>query len=251
MTSSATVRGDDSPLAVRFSSDAGLDLESFSHAWIEAAQQMNGRWGIPVPLRVRPVPDDDFPRTTVQFEFGGDNVLRFDIALAGGASLITDGLWLITTAGAPEPAQRFHREFVDDWRPLRAPQGDAWWAVPRWSLPVWRAAGLQIWSGSAYPALAASAAIEKNPTILLTPAATQFLVARVAQRFPCTAAEVWAIRKEHLPQDLVDWVGGGESRRPLLHPQLVFDSAADLGSAKPDRRLKPSGGDCRRAQCCA
>jgi tetratricopeptide (TPR) repeat protein len=170
--------------------------------------------------------DPDFPRTTIQFEFRGQSLLSMDLEAP-------EGMALVSMKEAPESAREFHRKFEKDWQhlpALKSDKNDKWWAVPRWSLPVWRAAGLRIWAGSAYPALAM---LEKDPTVLLTSASTEFLVQRVARQYPCTAAEAWDLRGQQLRQDLIAWIKGAGGPRPLLHPHLVFDTLAGLGRGDP------------------
>ncbi len=226
---------DDFALALRFSSDLTLDAQSFNRAWSEVAHQTTGRWGIPVPTRVRLISDPDFPRTSIQFEFSGQTRL-IDLEAP-------EGMALISMDGAPESAREFHERFQQDWRHLQALKSDTWWAVPRWSLPVWRAAGLSVWGGGAYPALAMDGALQKDPTILLTSESTEFLVQRVAQQYPCTAAEVWAARGALLRQDLISWVKASGRPRALLYPHLVFDALADLGRASSEtQRVSTSAG---------
>ena len=206
-------------IAMRYNDALRLDVQSFNRAWNEIAHQTTGRWGIPVPARVRLIPDPDFPRNSVQIEAQSRDPVPIELEAPEGSVLVS-------MAGAPESAWEFHRQFDKDWSRLPA-LGDTWWAVPRWSLPVWRAAGLPVWSRSAYPAFAMQARFERNPTMLLIPAAVDFLVQRVGKVYPCTAAEVSALRASRLPQDVAAWMDA-EHPRPLLHPHLAFDVLADL-----------------------
>ncbi len=232
----------ESALTFRYSTDRNLDVQSFNRAWSEVAQEINGAWGIPVPKRMQLRSDSDIPRRAIHVESGGKTLLSFDADPH-------DDKAIVFIKDAQEAALQFHGHFENDkgWQKLpelrnAAPgsEGDGvgdrekdgtWWAVPRWSFPVWRAAGLRVWPGSAYPALAIRARLHNDPTMLLTPAATEFLVQRVAQEYPCTAAEVaelWKRRDGGLTQGLIAWMRGSDGKpRPLLHPHLVFDTLAN------------------------
>ena len=220
----------DDALAMRFSNDRPFDVESFSHAWSDVAHQISERWGIPVPTRVRLITDPEFPRATIQFESGGRSITSMDLETLEGRALVA-------LKDAPDAAKEFHRRFSSDWQPLPKLAVSDTWAVPRWSVPVWRAAGLHVWESSAYPALVMRAEVDRDPTILLTPASTEFLVHRIAQQYPCTAAEAWALRGLRLRDDVAAWIAAEPGRpRAVLYPHLLLDTVADLRSEASPKR---------------
>jgi len=228
----ARVRLKNAPFVLRYSQDRVFDVESFSHAWSEAAQRLTRRWGIPVPQRIALIADPSLTANQMYLDSSRDGqLLSIEVEAF-------DERALVLMKDMTGPAKEFFERFKDDWIKPRLLSSDQWWVVPRWSLPVWR--GLSMHGGGAYPAYALEAELQKNPSLLLTPAATYFLVKHVATQYPCTAAETWARRGDGLKQDLAAFARGQSADqrwRPLTHPHLLFDLLATTTDEEETRRL--------------
>lgn len=218
------------PLILRYSQDRALDSAAFSQAWDQVAQRLTQRWGIPVPRHLALIADPGLTEDEMFLESGEERLLSIPVESFGENA---SEKVLVQVRNLVGPVNEFRKYFESDWRePRLLPSGD-WLIVPRWSLPVWRAAGLNLYGVSAYPVFALEAELEKDPTLLLTKAATLFLVKHVAAQYPCTAAEVWKQRGIQLKDDLSKFVRSrrtGQVWSRLTHPHLLFDLLATVSS---------------------
>ncbi|GKS63816.1 hypothetical protein YTPLAS72_11200 [Nitrospira sp.] len=233
----ALVRLGEAPFVLRYSKDRVFDLNSFGHAWREAAQRLTRRSGIPVPQRIALIADPGLTENEMFLESGGKRLLSIDVENFGENA--TEKA-LVEVKSVVGPMNEFREHSRADWIRPRLLQSDDWLVVPRWSLPVWRVAGLGLYDLSAYPAFVLERELQKDPALLLTEAATVFLVKHVAAQYPCTAAETWKQRRLKLKGDLLAFVKqqtSDQPLRPLTHPHLVFDLLATATDDDEVRRL--------------
>lgn len=218
------------PLVLRYSQDRTLDNVAFTQAWDQVAQRLTQRWGIPVPRHLALLADPGLTEDEMFLESGEERLLSIPVESFGENAAEKA---LVQVKNLVGPVNEFREYFNTDWdKPRLLPSGD-WLIVPRWSLPVWRAAGLNLYSIAAYPVFALEAELQKDPTLLLTKAATLFLVKHVSAQYPCTAAEVWKQRDIQLKDDLLKFVRSrkaGQTWSRLTHPHLLFDLLATVSS---------------------
>ncbi len=203
---------DDWPLTVRYSSQRQLDGWYFNLTWQEMAKSLVEVWGIPVPKRVRLIPDPTFPAAMLKLEGPEINSLAAMLNLEGPEinSLLLEvplheNHAFITEKDLSGPTKEFFDYFRhEEWILIDSDATNGpWWVVPRWSLPVWKISGQTATDGSGLPAFLLALELQKNPRLLLPQGAVDLLLERVAATYPQTVAEARAARGDRLRQDLI------------------------------------------------
>lgn len=210
-------------MVFRYSPDRALDANDFKRQWMLIAKAAVERRGIPVPARIRLLPDSTYPSDWVTCESDGRKI-------AFGAPQQRDSQFMLDADHLNVQARAFFDAFVKDWTPLQLEHGPAY-LVPRWSLPLWKVTGSPIASGSAALAELTFAHLLSEPDTLLSRSAVALVLDRLAQLAPVTVAEARAARGERLRQDLAELTAQEGS---------LFDAAAflDMVAAYPDEPSK-------------
>lgn len=211
--------GNEWPLTLSYSSRRALDEHLFTLMWRHQAKFYAELWGIPLPRRLKLVPDPALPSRLLRLSGPGMATFELEVPMHEDAAFVS-------SAGLSEPAMEFLERFRADWQEIEGLEyGGPYWVVPRWSLPVWKVSGHLAADGSGLPAYQLAVALQEKPEHLLGEPAVEFLLDRVAETHPETVAEVRAARGSRLPQDLAEIV---KLERGLTSPHLVFDALANV-----------------------
>jgi hypothetical protein len=210
-----------SPLKVRFSSLRHLDSRRFAAEWKELAAELTARLGIPVPARVELIESPAIPLRQMKVEMEGAEPLALKVPL------YKEDQALIKSVNLAPPAQAFFDRFEgQEWtqaRDMPAMTGGSWYLVPRWSLPVWSASGVEIIDSSSAVAVLLAMRLLDKPDLLLTPVACERLLDHTARIVPHVVEEARASRGEHLREDLIELLRRG---RRLSRLERVLDDLA-------------------------
>lgn len=174
------------------------------YEWLNVAQLLFAR-GIPAPGRLLQSGDNTFPFEQVRLELPGSEPLIVTVPDYGDGSVIASGNLLGTAA-------EFLERFGDHWRRFESPSGQDHWVVPRWSVPIWKAAAASPTSGASLMTILLGDSLLKDPKPLLGEAAVAFLLDRVAKGQGTgrslsrmeTVAEAQRIRGHRLGDDLAE-----------------------------------------------
>lgn len=222
------------PFTVEYAPARKLNPFLFEQTWQGLAKMMFiEQWRIPVPLQLKLREDDTFPRSLVRFTGYGIEPLDLELPSHENAAFLT-------SARLQPEGQEFLHRFERDWIRLPHETGGPWWVVPRWSLPVWKAAGGVAVDGSGLPAFRLAIELQKHPERLLSPSSVEFLLKDAERRHPVTVAEARSVRGERLPRDLAEIVRG---ERSLERLDLFLDALAVHGDAAFDRAAAEAIGD--------
>lgn len=207
----------DWPVSLHYSFQRDLKWDSFCAAWKEMARFFAEQWNIPVPKRLRLIEENIFPKRLVKFKGPAATKVYLDIETHEADAIIN-------TEGLMPAAREFFDQFKTDWKPIKdVEKGGPYYIVPRWSLAVWRASGIDATDGSGLPAFLLALKLLNQPENLLTSQAVGLLLERVGRVYPRTVSEARAARGPRLRQDLIEWVKLG---RGLAHLPVLLDALA-------------------------
>lgn len=213
------------PLELHYSSSRAMDPVLFALMWRDLATQVAGDTGIPVPLKVLLVADENVPRERMQVVASGqgassaESSTDLDVPIYRNQFLIASSLADVH----PGPARDFLERFRGDW--VQFPQRQDWLLVPRWSAPVWKAAGTHPITPSGIDAFLAVRGLLDKPRTLFSDDAVEALLRHAREFFPQTVAEAQLARGDNLGFDLADRV---EKRRDaLLNLPEILDHLAE------------------------
>jgi hypothetical protein len=220
------------------SDDVITDAEAlFRLNWRFTAQWLSDVWGLPAPLNLKIKVSRILDREALRLSSDQGDAVRVRVPLRFG----TDVHGIIEEGKLKGAAQEFFDHFRKDW--IRVPEWThgSFHAVPRWSLPVWRAASpIEISDGTGMVSTVLGNALTKTPNLVLSDAAVQLLMERLAKHFPDTVAEALAARGSRIRADLIERVKGDDS---LLHLEVILDALARYrkeNSADVAARLRDS-----------
>ncbi len=189
------MRDEDWPLTVHYSSARQLDERAFTHTWQKYAIMFSNA-NIPVPLKLKFVVEDTYPKELIRLT--GQNIqdLKFEIPADEEAALIS-------SMNLSKSGREFLEKHRSEWKDVpQLKKNGPWWVVPRWSLPAWKVSGVIAYDGSGIPAVHLAVKLrEEYPDRLLNADAMEILLSRVAKDYPQTVAEARAVRGNRLPQD--------------------------------------------------
>ncbi|HEY5673385.1 MAG TPA: ATP-binding protein [Malonomonas sp.] len=190
------------PINVRYSSRRLLDERSFALTWQGLAKFLIEDWRIPVPLRLKLIPDGSLPTDQIHWE--GDLIEPLTLKEVP----LQEQNAYFDTSLLQGQGREFYEAFKEEWTPIPSIQIEtsSYSVVPRWSLPAWKSAGITAGDGSGLPAFMLAIELLDKPEHLITPDAVNILLNQVAVQFPETVAEARAIRGARLVQDFQEIV---------------------------------------------
>ena len=207
-----------SPLVVHYSDKRGLHEGLFTRKWESIVKTLAETWGIPAPARVAFVREPAFP----------PNLLRIEDPVGGFAQAsfeMNDDEVVIETASLAGQPRMFFERFSEQWRRYDEKAGTDQYIVPRWSLPVWKVAGLKASDGSGFSAVVLANQLLDAPQPLLSKDVVKYLLSMVAKGHPRTVAEARAARGDRIASDLAELVKRGQRLKSEL--PLVLDLLAE------------------------
>lgn len=214
----------DWPVSFHYSFQRDLKWDSFSATWRGLAKFITEQWNIPVPKRLRLKEEHIFPKRLMQFK--GPDATKVDLDIEPHEAEA-----FINTDGLVPAAREFFERFETNWELIEDVQkGGQYYIVPRWSLAVWRASGIEATDGSGLPAFLLALKLQEQPENLLTSQAVELLLERVERLYPHTVSEARAARGPRLRQDLIEWVKLG---RAFTHLPVLLDALARYPAAPP------------------
>lgn len=216
------------PLIFDYPSARTIDRPYFTHVWRAVARHLAEERGLPVPEQIGLRANPDYPRNLGKLWGPG-----FGTSFAPPAhgmdgmslELMEDpkAILISTFTLSPEAREFLHGSCAPVLVGRTMSSGrDAWYAVPRWSLPVWVSSGAPVFDGSGLPALQIALKLMESPEHLLSPAAVELLLRRAGRELPQTVAEARAARGDRLRDDLVTVV----KTTSLDNLQWILDVAA-------------------------
>jgi len=190
------------PLVLHYSSGRDLKPDFFNRDWQSFAKTIVESWGIPAPQRIALVEERTFPHKLLRLEAQGIKPVELEVELYESEAYVSlDDL--------PEPVQEFVDRFGSQW-PSYETANKKFRIVPRWTLPVWKAAGRLANDGGGFPAFAlANELLNNHPEALLTPPVFDYLLAAAGEAYPSTVAEARAARGSRLADDVAGLVRQG------------------------------------------
>jgi hypothetical protein len=221
------------PFVVEYSPRSGIETSEFIYHWRSLASQATAMWGIPFPMRLKLIADDNLP----------NDEFRLKAPMAKPSSddrMPRDGLVVRLRTAASEVVvskpdhPRLLAEFFDKCKLRQITQlrrGGQWWLVPRWSQPVWKVAGHNSFHREGAMALVIANEVLDKPEMALSQDMVGFLLGRLSVRWPRTVEEALAARGlDGLTADLAHLVGP-PNENPLVYLEYVLDSLANLPSS--------------------
>jgi hypothetical protein len=197
-------KDDNWPLTLRYSSARELNEYMFTLTWQEGAKYLTEVWGIPVPLKIRLVRDDTYPKEVIRLEGHGIEPLVLDKIPAYEQDAF------ISMKDISVPGRLFLERIKDACKPIpQVKRGGPWWIVPRWSLPAWKASGIHAIDGSGLPALLLMVELQEKNDRLLTQDSVEILLNRIEKVYPATVSEARTVRGDRLVHDLQEIVKHG------------------------------------------
>jgi hypothetical protein len=209
------------PIELRYYPDRSVDTGRLLYEWrITAARLMDTR-GIPVPAALKLTQDRDVPVDSLV-------VIADELKTSIEAFTPRGGSVLVSENEMPKRLQAWFDTRKMEWAPpvdvLK--DGGPWWLVPRWTQPLFEAAGHPPSPREAVIALAVEQRLTAQPELALNPKNVAYLLHRLAGAgFKHTVAEALASRGgiNGLVDDLRAVVARGYS---LVNLEYVLDSLA-------------------------
>lgn len=237
---------DDWPVSLIYSVARPLNKSIFNSKWKEVSNEFAKKWGIPLPTRLHLKTGEylDTERLKLRLRYKYKTNLkglwayfaRFDLDKSKykykkktiDLDLPSNESFAFISekdlSAKPKRFLNFFKHEEKEWIQLKkAPPLGPWWAVPRWSMPVWKVSGKNAIDGSAFLASLLALEIKKRPEYLLHPAATELLLQKVKKKLPNTVNEARKARGKKLHKDLIEVVRNESS---LLHLPLILDALA-------------------------
>jgi Novel STAND NTPase 1 len=229
----------DWPLVLQYSPKRELQGDGeilFRWNWQEIAKGLAKFWGIPTLTTLKLRSDQTLNRQDLRLRNQHGVTVQFSVPLIGGSDIYA----VIDRRSLKGVARDLFDYFFrrDKWPVLRAWTHGNFYAVPRWTLPVWKVAAYPPQDGTGHLALMLGKALTKDPSILLSNEIVESLLRRASESFPRTVAEAREVRGKRLRADLIDLVKGGRS---LLHLDMILDGLAryrSLDSPEAARRIE-------------
>ena len=238
------------PIVLRVSPQHQLDRDSFMDTWSFRSERLTSDLGIPVPRRIEVLVDDQIDPSTLRIEGPEIEAVTVD---AEFFELRDHGL--INADSMPPMTLEFFQKFKTEWVPVaHIGFGEIYYAVPRWSLPVWNVSGHRASNISRAYASNLAEKMRAIPETLLPRSAVEFILTRAEMNHPHTVSEARRVRGGRLGKDLAEVVRliDGIGHLPLVldvlarHPTLTSTEVAEIVEAEisdsnPDRPTRLTG----------
>jgi Novel STAND NTPase 1 len=208
------------PIELRYHPDRSVDTGRLLYEWrITAARLMDTR-GIPVPATLKLTQDRNVP-------VDGLVVVADELKTSIEASTLRGGFVLVSESEMPKRLQAWFVTRKIESTPVEAlKDGGPWWLVPRWTQPLFEAAGHPPSPREAVIALAVEQTLTSQPEVALNPKNVGYLLRRLQDAgLKRTVAEALASRDgiDGLVDDLRAVIRRGY---PLVKLEYVLDSLA-------------------------
>jgi len=206
------------------------DPHVFAGMWRALAKDFSAKWAVPVPTKVSLVRNEHVPADHLWVKASKSKVSATDLQIP-----VYQNRFLVSSsvASIPDgPARRFLENYHSDWSAF--PERPEWQLVPRWSVPVWKAAGVHATAPGGIDAYLVIDKLSEQPEPLLYDDAIQALLLHVRERFPQTVDEARRARGDALPEDLRAKVR--ERNAAMLALPQILDQLADLPPSKDEGR---------------
>jgi hypothetical protein len=207
------------PIELRYNSDRMLNRGRLLYEWRKMAAMLALYWGIPVPAMLKLNSDSKVPVYDLVVIAGNERTRIFVPTVPTFA--------LISEKGMPSPLQAWFDAHKVQWRRVDALKyGGPWWEVPRWTQPLFEAAGHPTSPRESAVALTVANSLIAQPALALNRHNVAYLLRRLGDAgFERTVAEARASRGDvdGLVDDLRAVVARGYS---LVNLEYVLDSLA-------------------------
>jgi hypothetical protein len=212
--------GDDAwPIELRYNPDRMLDRGRLLYEWRVMAATLAFNWGIPVPAVLKVISDDKVPVNDL-FVIADNERTRIFVPTVPTFALITE-------KGMPSQLQTWFDAHKVQWRRVDALKyGGPWWEVPRWTQPLFEAAGHPTSPREKAVALTVVNSLIAQPALALNRHNVAYLLRRLeGAGFERTVAEALASRGgiDGLVDDLRAVIARGY---PLVNLEYVLDNLA-------------------------
>ena len=212
-----------------------VDNASLLYSWRIEASRLIEEWGLPAPPQLRFRRDDGLSRDQVGFAI--EEVAATDVKgrTAGEMSLVSvftgddhgvilgEDLNKENIGKLPEKLMKLQVPIGSSVSTERA------WLVPRWTLPLWKAAGVRVFPAEYAIAFAVREALLQKPEQLLRPNVVKRLLDAQRVDFCETVEEVRLARgsETNVQRDLIELV---RKRHKIANLAYILDALADYPS---------------------
>lgn len=228
----------ESPLKIHFSSSRTIDRYRLLARWRAARRTLQDLWGLPVSGRVSVSSKPElapwqadlstWPKMSCEPESA-------DVPASPLSQMFTvpdeKGYAVVSARDARTRLKSFYEAYETKFRAVESPKPfDDWILVPRWTLPIFKIAGVSAQSYEATLATLATKQLLVHPELALSCEAVRVLLGKVEKTNPVTVQEVYAARGglETIRSDLVELVRKGVNLRPIAY---LLDLLADYPDA--------------------
>ncbi len=213
------------PLTIHYSSARQLDQRAFTQTWQKFAITSN-RKNIPVPLKLRFVVEDTYPKELIRLT--GPNIQDLEDKIPA----YEEEYALISAMNLSKPGWEFLERY-SEWKEVpQLKKNGPWWVVPRWSLPAWKVyLGDIAIDGSGIPAVLLAVKLrEEYPDRLVNADAMDILLSGVAESNPQTVAEARTVRGDRFLQDFQEIL---KQRFRLTGLPILLNTLANYPEGSP------------------
>jgi DNA-binding transcriptional MerR regulator len=207
------------PIELRYNPNRMLDRGRLLYEWRVMAATLALYWGIPVPAVLKLTSDDKVSVDDLVVIAGNERTRIFVPTMPTFA--------LVTEKGMPSQLQTWFDAHKAQWRPVDALKyGGPWWEVPRWTQPLFEAAGHRTSPREQAVALTVANKLIAQPALALNRHNVAYLLRRLeGAGFERTVAEALASRGGI--DGLVDDLRAVVARSyPVVNLEYVLDSLA-------------------------
>lgn len=217
------------PITVKFHPRRNLNLGKVQFQWRKMAVTTALQWGVPAPMSLKLQPDEKLPidKIMITAESDPDAYSDMDPIIDHIDIPALPGFMLVTENQFPERLVPWFSRHNRGWTKVASlTYGGDWWLVPKWTAPLFKAAGHSASPREAAIAVAVANQILHSPELVLNRRNVSYMLNQIrASGFSSTVDEAVAARGglEGLVRDLQEIV---RLRYPLSHLGYLLDALA-------------------------
>lgn len=196
------------PLTLVYNPELHLDVGEIQYRWREMSTYMAAFNGIPVPMRLKIIPDEALTQ--------GVFAVRLDTTWTDSSLMEEERTFVLTykekyvlidEANFDTSLHAFFNSHKGEWILLpELKYSGPWWLVPAWTQPLWVVAGCPVYPFEEGVAVGLENYLYENPELVLNSTATKVIMEKVRENYPNTVEEALIQRGglNGLSKDLVE-----------------------------------------------